>query len=163
MARSRTIGAVLTAIAGGLVARGVYEHLERFEVSEASMSPTLHPGDYVLTWSSSAAPRRGTIVVFEDPRRPDFWLVKRIIGLPGEMVEIADGKVSIDGKALDEPWTDEPTTPDGSWQLGEAEAFVLGDLRHRSAGDSRRLGPLPVESLRRRVVFRYWPDPRIMP
>jgi signal peptidase I len=127
------------------------------------MSPTLHPGDYVLTWRSDRPPRRGDIVVFEDPQRADYWLVKRVVGLPGELLEIRAGKVFVDGEELHEPWTVDETGPDGSWKLGDDEVFVLGDARWLSSGDSRRLGPLPVSAVEHRVVARYWPKPAVLP
>jgi signal peptidase I len=89
--------------------------------------------------------------------------VKRIIGLPGEHVEITDGHVVIDGATLDEPWTTDSTGPDATWTLDPGEAIVLGDARALSAGDSRQIGPVPTEKLRRVVVARYWPDPRTIP
>jgi signal peptidase I len=157
----RTLIAFVAAAAGGVVARRTYRGLARFEISEASMVPVLRPGDRTLTWERE--PRRGDIVVFEHPSRPDFWMVKRIIGLPGEHVEITDGHVLVDGTELDEPWTTDPTGPDASWVLGPNEAIVLGDARTLSAGDSRQIGPVPTEHLRRVVVARYWPDPRMIP
>jgi signal peptidase I len=157
----RTLFALVAAAGGGIIAQHAYRGLARFEISEASMVPVLRPGDRVLTWERE--PRRGAIVVFEHPSRPDFWMVKRVIGLPGEHVEITDGRVLIDGTPLDEPWSADPTGPDGSWDLAPNEAIVLGDARTLSAGDSRQIGPLSTENLRRVVVARYWPEPRMIP
>ena len=157
----RTLVALVAAAAGGVIARRTYRGLARFEISEASMVPVLRPGDRILTWERE--PRRGDVVVFEHPSRPGFWMVKRIIGLPGEHVEITDGHVVIDGATLDEPWTTDSTGPDATWTLDPGEAIVLGDARALSAGDSRQIGPVPTEKLRRVVVARYWPDPRTIP
>jgi len=152
-------------IAAGVAATAYVaaERLSRFQIAEASMSPTLHPGDLVLTWRTERAPKRGDIVVFEDPTRPDFWMVKRVIGLPGEQIDLRDGKVFIDGERLHEPWTVDDTGPDGFWHLGSDEVFVLGDARRLSTGDSRQVGPLPLSSLSQKVVFRYWPNPTPLP
>ncbi len=125
------------------------------------MSPTLRPGDYVITHRSSRPPRRGDIVVFEHPRRPSYFLAKRVVGLPGETIEFVDGKVVLDGRPLDEPWTADQTGPEMAWKLEPGEALVLGDSRWLSAGDSREIGPLPIGALRLRAVFRYWPADRI--
>jgi signal peptidase I len=160
MGKVRTLATVAAAAAGGIVARRAYQHLARFEISEVSMVPTLRPGDRVLTWERT--PTRGDIVVFEHPDRPDFWMVKRVIGLPGEHVEIHDGAVFVDGSILDDPWASGHTGPDADWTLGSGEAVVLGDARHLSAGDSRQVGPLPLESLHRVVLARYWPDPAMI-
>ncbi len=154
----RTLVPLAAALVGGIAAQRAYRGLARFEVSEASMVPTLRPGDRVLTWERP--PVRGDIVVFEHPERPDFWMVKRVIGLPGEHVEITDGRVLVNGTSLDEPWTTDPTGPDASWNLGPGEAIILGDARTLSAGDSRQIGPLHIDRLHRVVFARYWPDPK---
>ncbi len=117
--------------------------MRRFVVTEESMSPALSPGDHFLARRLRRA-RRGTVVFFEHPRRPGFWLVKRVIGLPGEPVSIDGGRVMIDGSILDEPWATSPTEPDGAWAVPSGHVFVLSDARHRSRADSRSLGPVPI-------------------
>ncbi len=160
MARSP---AILIAGAAGLIARAAYDRLGRFEISEASMTTSLRPGDYVVTDRSLRPRTRGDIVVFEHPERPSFHLVKRIIGLPGERLTLSSGKVHINETPLDEPWTTDETGPDGTWDLSSEEAFVLGDARWMSSGDSREIGPVPLEHLKMQVVLRYWPLDRIGP
>lgn len=155
--------AFLIAGAAGTVVRPLYTRLGRFEISESSMMPNLHPGDFVFVDRSRRPAYRGDIAVFEHPHRPAFFLVKRVIGLPGEHLMIENGQVLVDGTPLSEPWTADDTGPDGSWELAPEEAFVLGDARQLSSGDSRELGPLPVEHLRLKVVFRYWPPQRFGP
>ncbi|NOY54388.1 MAG: signal peptidase I [Actinobacteria bacterium] len=157
MGKLRIAGTLLVALAGGAAARRTYQRLARFEISEVSMTPTLRPGDRVLTWERT--PKRGDIVVFEHPTRPESWLVKRVIGLPGEQVTIRDGNVLINGSVLEEPWTDQSSGPDTEWSLDDHEAIVLGDARHLSAGDSRQVGPLPIDALLHTVIARYWPNP----
>lgn len=73
-----------------------------------------------------------------------MWLAKRVIGLPGETVAIQKGSVSIDGVALEEPWSTDDTESDGIWAVGSSEMFVLSDARHRTLADSRTLGPVPL-------------------
>lgn len=130
--------------------------VRRYEIAERSMQPALDPGDFVI-----ALPRRdvtrGEIVILEHPNVADFQLVKRIVGLPGESVTIRNGQVHIEGAVLAERWADGPTFPDGEWQLGPGEVFVLGDNRAASSADGRTLGPIPGETIRWRVVARYWP------
>lgn len=133
--------------------------VRRYEIAERSMEPTLYQHDYVVVVASRRKPRRGEIVVVPHPA--GFEIVKRVIGLPGERVAVTGGRVLVDGAVLVEPWADGATEPEGSWRLGEQEVFVLGDNRARSAGDSRTLGPLPIENARWRVLWRYWPRPRI--
>lgn len=161
MSAGRTrLSALVVASAAGLIARALYARLGRFEISEASMSPSLLPGDFVLTDRSHRPPYRGDIVVFEHPDRASFFLVKRVVGLPGERLTIESGRVLVDGVPLDEPWTADATGPDGAWDLSSDEGFVLGDARWLSAGDSREVGPVPIEHLDMKIVFRYWPFER---
>ncbi len=127
------------------------------------MSPSLRQGDYVLTDRSHRPVQRGDIVVYEHPDRPSFHLVKRIVGLPGERLTIESGRVLVDGIPLSEPWTIDETSPDGNWDLGPGEVFVLGDARSLSSADSREIGPVPLEHLSMRIVMRYWPLDRFGP
>lgn len=150
-AAKMALGAALTASAVA-AARG---KVARFEVVEDSMRPALSPGDYLIAVATTS-PRRGDIVVFPDPRRPDRDLVKRVVGLAGETVTIDTGQVAVGGAILAEPWADGPTLPDDGWRLPLQTVFVLGDNRRMSSGDGRSMGPLPVENMFR-VVFRYWP------
>ena len=121
------------------------------------MAPTLLPGDYVLAQPRRHAPQRGDIVIFEHPHQTDFELVKRIVGLPGEEIVVARGQVHANDAVLAEPWADGPTLPDGTWSLEEDQVFLLGDNRAKSAGDSRWIGPVHLESIGWKVVWRYWP------
>lgn len=124
------------------------------------MQPSLSPGDWVIAQRLRGAPRRGDIVVFSHPAVPEMSVVKRVIGLPGEHVQIGNGQVHIDGEILAEPWADGPTLPDGKWAVPPGQVWVLGDHRALSTGDSRSLGPLPVELVKWRVAARYWPAAR---
>ena len=146
-----------------------------YQVKQQSMERTLEPEQYVLV--DKLTPRfddfhRGDIVVLEPP---DGWeddrgtpFIKRVIGLPGETVEIRDdGQVYVNGSALDEATytyangagVNEPTTPQSdqaTWTLGHDELFVMGDHRERSA-DSRSFGPVAESSIVGRAFLRYWP------
>ncbi|HSJ35380.1 MAG TPA: signal peptidase I [Acidimicrobiia bacterium] len=117
--------------------------MRRFIISELSMTPALRPGDRLLA-QRLRRPRRGRVVFFPHPGRPDFWLVKRIVGLPGERVEVRDGHLIIDGEKVSDPWAGGPTAPDGTWQVPPDGIFVLSDARHRTRADSRTLGPVPL-------------------
>jgi signal peptidase I len=128
--------------------------MRRFQVADDSMSPSLKAGKRVVG-VKLRRPRRGVVVFFRHPAHADLWLVKRIVGLPGEKIEIAAGDLMIDGRPMSEPWTIEPTTPDGSWVVPPGEVFVLSDARHRTAADSRSFGPVSIASMYRRA----WPVP----
>ena len=145
----------LGAAVAATVVAAIRGRLARFEVVENSMQPTLSPGDYIVA-VATGQPRRGDIVVFPDPTRPDRDLVKRVIALPEESVTIDGGQVAIDGQIFAESWADGPTLPDGHWRNPPGTVFVLGDNRRLSSGDSRVVGPVRIESMHR-AVFRYWP------
>lgn len=121
-------------------------------VAGDSMRPTLRPGDRLwvdrltLRWRQ---PRRGELVVGLPRSRPDLWIVKRIVGLPGERVELHHDRVFIDGISLAEPYLAGPTALIGrfTWHIGPAEYLLLGDNRAES-DDSRLYGPFPRARLR---------------
>lgn len=121
------------------------------------MSPALDPGEFVIARTSKKAVQRGDIIVFDHPHRSGFELVKRVVGLPGESVVVSNGQAHCNDAVVAEPWADGPTFPDGAWQVGPDEVFVLGDNRSASAADSRTLGPIPIGESHWRVVARYWP------
>ena len=120
------------------------------------MEPLLAPGDYLLTRliRNGRVPGRGDIVVFRSGPR---YLLKRVIGLPGETVSVAAGVLVIDGTPLDEPWWSAATRPDGHWPVPPDSWFVLGDNRADSANDSRSSGPIDRDGIDSVVVARYWP------
>ncbi len=123
------------------------------------MAPALFPGDFVVAIHTTRI-RRGDIVVLRHPTRLDVELVKRVVGLPYERVDVTGGAIAIDGVAMPELGT-ATEAADGSWDL-EDELFVLGDNRAASTEDSRNLGGIPVESGVWRVVWRYWPPRRTL-
>jgi len=131
----------------------------RFYVRGSSMEPSLHSGQYLVVSKLSyrlGEVQRGDIVVFLPPNGGSDDYIKRIIGLPGERVEIRDGAVWIDGYRLDEPYALSATPYSGSWLLEENDYFVLGDNRANSS-DSHSWGPLPKENIVGKAVFSYWP------
>lgn len=133
--------------------------VRRFEVAEPSMSPTLEPGDYLI----SVKPKRlevGDIVIFSSPGDPSFFLVKRVIALGDSRVKLDQGTLTVDGTESQEPWS-HGQGRQGVWKVARDEVFVLGDDRSLSAGDSATLGPLRVKAIDSIVRFRYWPPARI--
>ena len=132
-----------------------------FIVSGASMEPNFHNGEYLiideLTYELRL-PERGEVVVFRYPLNPSEFFIKRVIGLPGEKVEIKNGKITINGLELAEPYllANLETAPNVKMELTENQYFVLGDNRLQSS-DSRRWGALPKEKLMGRALVRLWP------
>jgi signal peptidase I len=124
-----------------------------------SMQPNLYRGDRVMTEKVSyrfAAPRRGDVVIVRRPA-PEKSLVKRVVALPGEVVEVRQGHVWIDGEPIEEPWVTYFGGPDyGPARVPEDYVFVLGDNRPNSR-DSREIGPVPLSAVRSHAVFVYWP------
>jgi signal peptidase I len=133
---------------------------EPFRVPSASMSPTIEVGDFVMadTWRYlNHAPAVGEIVIVQRPYSRVKY-VKRVVGVPGDSVEIRDGVIYRNGFAIDEPYLHWPLSSTGSprnvppWTLGEGLIYVLGDYRDNSL-DSRQWGPLSTTGLRGRVQY----------
>lgn len=153
----RSAWRVLIAGSAAAAIGGAGWGLTRFAIAEGSMAPTLRDGDWVLARRLCRRPRRGDVVIFAHPHRDGFFLVKRVVALPGETVTIVRGAVLVDGEPQIEPWATGPTTPGGSWAVGPGQVFVLGDNRPASADDSRTHGPIARDAVGWRLLGRYWP------
>ncbi len=125
-----------------------------------SMEPNLHTDQRIVVEKLSYRfhlPRRGDVVVLKLPRDVSELLIKRVIALPGETVEIRDGSVWIDGQPLDEPYLTQPTAGQmAPLVVPEGHVFVLGDNRGYS-NDSRAFGPVPLENIVGHAWLSYWP------
>ncbi|MAS33152.1 MAG: signal peptidase I [Anaerolineaceae bacterium] len=138
----------------------------RFYVDGRSMQPNFYTGQRVIVSRVNymlTEPERGEIIVFESPDRPgiDAPLIKRVIGLPGEHVEIIESQVFIDGQLLDEPYINDAIwrsscRTDTEWDLNTGQYFVMGDNRNNSR-DSRCFGPVEREHVIGEALVRYWP------
>lgn len=135
--------------------------IQPFYVSGPSMEPSFHNNEYIIVDQVTyrfRAPRRGDVVVFKWPQNIAVSFIKRVIALPGETIEVRDGRVFIynnenpSGVLLDEPYLRSTTTPNDTRKtLGKNEYFVMGDNRHNSS-DSRVWGAVG----RHLIVGKVW-------
>jgi len=150
-----------------------YYLIQPFYVKGASMEPNFHDHEYLIIDEISYrfnTPTRGQVVVFRYPRNPQEYFIKRIIGLPGEDVQIKDGQIIIfnsdnpDGFILDENYLSTDLMTYGASEekvtVGPDEYFVLGDNRNASK-DSRSFGPVNSSFITGKVLFRGWPFNKI--
>jgi signal peptidase I len=135
-----------------------------FIVKGASMEPNFREGDYLIVDEISyrfREPKRGEVVVVKSPLSPSRF-IKRIVGLPGEKIEIKEGKIFVEkeGKiqALKEPYLTNLNFDNREYrfELKENEYLILGDNRNFSL-DSRYFGPINKKLIVGRVVLRLWP------
>jgi signal peptidase I len=148
-----------TVLVAGLLFLAVNLLTARIRVEGISMEPSLHEGQFVVVnrlayrWSQ---PARGDIIVFHFPLNPERRFIKRVIGLPGEEVNVRAGQVYIDGELIEEPYLTVAPRYSGDWTLGGDEIFVLGDNRNNSS-DSQNWGPLPLDEIIGKAILIYWP------
>lgn len=132
----------------------------RYEVQSISMEPTLHEGQFLIVSKMAYwlhLPKRGDVVVLDPPNgQGPIPYIKRIVGLPNEHVQVRDGRVWINGIALNEPYISGPPMYREDITLEGDEYLVLGDNRNNSS-DSHIWGTLPRENIIGKTVFRYWP------
>lgn len=141
--------------------------LAHFIVDGQSMNATLHPNDRVFVNKLSYRlhdPGRGDVVVLHEVRgASERDLIKRVIALPGETIEIEDCNVYIDGFRLDEPYLTDEVVDNRSWcsyaptTIPDDHVFVMGDNRPASA-DSRSIGPVAFDDLVGRAFVVFWPS-----
>lgn len=142
-----------------------------FIVSGASMDPTFWDGEYLIVDEISyrfEEPKRGAVVIFRYPLDPSKYFIKRVVGLPGETLNIKGDEISVASGAgepfvLDEPYVSnehQSGYDNISVTLGGNEYYVLGDNRSGSS-DSRRWGPLPRKNIIGRPLIRLIPPTKI--
>ncbi len=146
-----------------------YFLIQPFIVKGASMEPNFYDREYLIIDELTLhfrSPERGEIVVFRPPQHDDQYYIKRVIGLPGETVEVRNGVVTIyndehpNGLLLAETYITEVTEGKDRRTLGAGEYYVLGDNRDASL-DSRYFGPITMDHITGRVWVRGLPFDRI--
>ena len=143
---------LLALLLNHFVAQGTY-------VSGQSMEPNLHSEQRLIIEKVSYKlrdPQRGEIVVVDVPHS-EIPLIKRVIGLGGESVEIRQNHLFVDGGLIEEPYITAPYQRDfGPVVVPEKHIFVMGDNRNGS-NDSRSFGPVPIDHIEGRAWVSYWP------
>ncbi|MDR7417842.1 MAG: signal peptidase I [Armatimonadota bacterium] len=137
---------------------------QAFQVEQYSMEPTLLPRDRVLVnkllyrWRG---PQRGDIIVLRYPRDPGRNYIKRIVAMPGDRVQIREGRVFINDVPLTETYLNGPPSGDyGPEVVPEGSVFVLGDNRNNSE-DSRAFGFVKQDLIVGQAMLIYWPPQRV--
>ena len=162
--------AVLVGLAF-LLAQGIKTFIvQPYIVPTGSMIPTIELKDRVLAEKISyrfREPKQGEIVVFQNPDSSDpvaKILIKRVIAVGGQTVDLQDGKVYVDGEQLSEPYVhgkvSDPGTVPMPVNIPPGYVWLMGDNRPNS-GDSRFFGPQPVSAVDGRAFFTYWPPARM--
>ena len=153
--------------------------IQNFRIDGISMEPNFHNGQFLIVnrfaycpglhldisplnihWEKTwciRQPKRGDVIVFEYPRDLSRDFIKRVIGLPGETVEVRGGKTYVNGQPVPEPFGPNPgSSTNGPITVGAAEVFVMGDNRNNSS-DSRTWGSLPLKHVIGKALLSYWP------
>lgn len=139
--------------------------MRTFWIPSGSMKPTLTVHDYILVNKlvyRLHPPQRKDVIVFKPPLRDEKKdYIKRIIGLGGESLQVADGKVFINKTPLEEPYINEkPDYTFGPVKIPQESYFVMGDNRNDS-DDSHIWGFLPKKNIEGKAILIFWPPPRI--
>ena len=136
-------------------------------VDGMSMEPNLHTDQRLVVEKLSYrfhGPQRFDVVVLKLPSQGDELLIKRVIGLPGETVEVRSGKVYINGELLEEPFLQQGMRPGRDIRIvvPPLHVYVMGDNRNHS-NDSRNFGTVPIDDIIGRAWLSYWPPEEIGP
>jgi signal peptidase I len=135
---------------------------QAFRVQGTSMLPLLEDGERIIVNKLVYRFRpieRGEVVVFWYPRDPSVSFIKRVVGLPGDMVELKAGVLYVNGKRVEESYLSPRYRDDESYPPVEVKRgyyYVLGDHRN-SSNDSRSWGEVPERYIYGRAIFRFWP------
>jgi len=156
---------VITVIIAAAVFALLRLTVQSYTVVMSSMEPNFQQGDCIMVSKMSyrsSGPQRGDVIVFTPPFDSQFPFIKRVIGLPGEIVEVKNGEVSINGTPLeeDEYIAAQPNYTMSATEVPENEYFVLGDNRNNST-DSSRGWTVPRDNIIGRAWFVYWPPSKL--
>jgi signal peptidase I len=134
--------------------------VQAYKVTETCMEPNYVEGEWLLVSKASywwGEPDRGDVIILHPPFETEEVFIKRLIALPGDTVEVKDGKTYVNGTALQEPYIKEaPSYTFPLTELGEDEFFVLGDNRN-NANDSHTGWTIARDAIIGKAWFSYWP------
>jgi signal peptidase I len=133
--------------------------VSRVKVDNISMKPTLQPGEFLLIDKFAyrfGSPNIGDIIVFHYPLDTHLDYIKRVIGRPGDTVEISNGQVKVNGQLLSENYIAAAPDYPGVWKVPDGSLFVLGDNRN-SSSDSHVWGFVPESYVLGKAFAIYWP------
>jgi signal peptidase I len=129
---------------------------EAYEIRGRSMEPTFQEEQRVMILKVFYGIQRGDIIIFSSVDNPAKDLIKRVIGLPGDVVEMRHGKVYVNGSKLDEPYVHPSAEDVRPEKVQPGKYYVLGDNRPDSM-DSRKFHPIDAASIKGKVILRWWP------
>jgi signal peptidase I len=157
---------IVRTIIGLLIIFGIgylfgYKGVKFYYITSDSMLPSLEPGDRLIGIKADTL-SRGDILILSDPDEPGATVVKRLIATENSTVKIQEGTLRINGEKIHEPYLKEKPNYNLTEEIFPGKIYVLGDNRNNSA-DSHIWGPIPVGSVKSRIIFRYWPRSRISP
>lgn len=155
---------VLMVVLAFALATGIRTYvIQPYVIPTGSMIPTIGIGERVLANKfiyRFGTPQVGDVVVFDDPTGTVPTLIKRVVAIGGQTIDIHDGAVYIDGVKLDEPYTHGKPTEPGDvilpLKIPEGQVWLMGDNRTNSH-DARWFGAQPAKIIHGRAFVRYWP------
>ncbi len=154
------VSLVALVLSFGTLALILSNRLGFYVVPSASMEPTLHPNDRIVAVASTAH-ERGQVVVVRDPVNREGFLVKRIVGMPGDRVEVFSKRLVVNGLPVNEPYLREPIDYQlPPTTLPEGEVFLLGDNRNESEDSHVWKHGVPVTDIVGVVRYIYSPGDR---
>ncbi|MFZ3170456.1 MAG: signal peptidase I [Carboxydocellales bacterium] len=160
---SETLEALVVAAVLAAVIR--FFIFQPFYIPSGSMEPNLIPGDRIIANKfiyRFKEPARGDVMVFQFPKDPERDFIKRIIGLPGDMIEIRNSELFINNQLIKEPYLPKGLrfSNFGPFTVPADAYFMMGDNRNNS-DDSRFWGEMPKKYIRGKAVLVYWPFSRM--
>ncbi len=167
----RWLGELVVMVAlAFLLASGIRTFvIQPYVIPSSSMEPTIEISDRVLANKfiyRFSEPQAGDIVVLDDPTETVQTLIKRVVATGGQIVDIENGRVLIDGIPIDEPYSlgapTEPMVIGMPYAVPEGSVWLMGDNRPNSA-DSRVFGAVPLSDINGRAFFTFWPMDRVGP